>query len=304
MGLAELVVGLGQAVALGVAGVALDHLVDHALADGEGDARVVGELVDGLAEDVLGDDPGAAAGGQVGVGGDVGGLDGDVHGAVAHAEDDDVLAGEERVVDVGVGVHLLAGERVGAGEGRFGPARVPVVAVGDEQRVVGARLAAVERDLPGAVLAAVGVLDAGLEVDVRAQAEVVDVVVEVLADVGVVGEVGIGGGHREVRVVHALARDVDEQVAVGGRHPVAVAEHPVAADLVGLLEAVEGDPALVQRLDGGDARGAGADDAGARQRARSAVRALIAVCDRDSHPCSSVEDAARMCAARALMGDP
>ncbi len=131
MGLAELVVGFGQPVALGVAGVALDDLMDHALADGEGDAGVLGELVDGFAEDVLGDDPGAVAGGEVGVGGDVGGLDGDVHGGVAHAEDDDVAVGEERVVDVGVGVQLLAGEGVGAGEGGFGPARVPVVAVGD-----------------------------------------------------------------------------------------------------------------------------------------------------------------------------
>ncbi len=129
-----------------------------------------------------------------------------------------------------------------------------------------------------------GVLDAGVEGDVGAQAEVVEVVVEVLADVGVVGEVGVGGGHGEVGVGHALARDVDEQVAVGGGHAVAVAEDPVAADLVGLLEAVEGNAALVQGLDGGDAGGAGADDAGTRQRARSAVGPLIVACDRDCHP--------------------
>ena len=104
-------------------------------------------------------------------------------------------------------------------------------------------------------------LDAGVEGDVQAQADVVGVVVEVLADVGVVGEVGVGGGHGEVRVGHALTGDVYEQVAVGGGHAVAVAEDPVATDLVGLLEAVEGDAALVQGLCIGDAGGAGADDA-------------------------------------------
>ena len=42
--------------------------------------------------------------------------------------------------------------------------------------------------------------------------------------------------HREVRVLHPLARRVDVQRAVGRRHPVAVAEDPVAADAVGRLE--------------------------------------------------------------------
>ena len=63
----------------------------------------------------------------------------------------------------------------------------------------------------------------------------VDVVVEVARDVRVVREVGIRLRHREVRVLHALARGVDVQRAVGRRHPVAVAQHPVAADAVGLL---------------------------------------------------------------------
>ena len=168
-------------------------------------------------------------------------------------------------------MHLLARERVRARERRFGPARVPVVAVGDEQRVVAARLAAVELDRPDAVLVACGVLDAGLEGDLLAQAEVVDVVVEVGRDLRVVGEVRIGLRHREVRVLHARARGVDEQVAVGGRHAVAVSEHPVAADAVGLLEAVERDPALVQRLGGRDPRGAGADHAHARGARRRTI---------------------------------
>ena len=72
-----------------------------------------------------------------------------------------------------------------------------------------------------------------------ADAEVVDVGVEVLGDVRVVREVGIRRRHREVGELHPLARRVDVQRAVRGRHPVAVLEHPVAADAVGGLEAVE-----------------------------------------------------------------
>ncbi len=230
--LAELVVWLGQPVALGVAAVAFDQLVDHALAQLERDAHIVGQLIDGPAEYVLGDDPNALAGRQPGVLGHIRGLDGDVHRRVAHSEDHGAPPGEQRVVHVGVRVQLLAGERVGARELRFGPARMPVMAVGDEQGVVHALFAGVERDLEGAVAVAAGVLDAGLEHDPLAHAEMVDVGVEVLLDVGVMGKVGIVGGHREVRVGHALARGVDEQVAVRGRHAVAIAEHPVAADLV------------------------------------------------------------------------
>ena len=43
------------------------------------------------------------------------------------------------------------------------------------------------------------------------------------------------------------------------RHPVAVAEHPVPADAVRRLEADELDPALLQRLGGGDPGGPRAD---------------------------------------------
>ena len=56
------------------------------------------------------------------------------------------------------------------------------------------------------------------------------------------------------------------QAAVRRRHPVLVAEDPVAADPVGLLVAVECDAPLVQRLGGGDAGRARADDGGGRER--------------------------------------
>jgi hypothetical protein len=268
--LAELVVGLGQAVVLHAPhGLAQQRLADG-LADPErhpalGEHRVL--AVDRLAAHVLGDDPRAAARGEVRVLRDVGRLDRDVHRAVAHAEDDHVLAAQEVVVDVVVGVHDRALERVGPLERRLGPALVPVVAVGDEQHVEAPRLARVGRHLPRAVGQALGALDAGVEADAVAHPEVVDVAVEVLGDLVVAREVGIRRRHREVRVLHPLARRVDVQVAVGGRHAVLVAEHPVAADAVGLLEALDVDAPLVEGLEGRDAGGPGADDRGVRQSA-------------------------------------
>ena len=155
--------------------------------------------------------------------GDVGGLHRDVHRRVAHAEHDDVLALEDRGLDVLVGVQLRAGEAVCAREGRLGPARVPVVAVGDEDDVVLAHLAVVGLDRVDAVGAARHRLHARVEEDVVAEAEVVDVGVEVRGDLRVMRVVGVVGRHREVRVGHAVARGVDVQVAVGGRRAVAVA---------------------------------------------------------------------------------
>jgi hypothetical protein len=64
---------------------------------------------------------------------------------------------------------------VSARERRFGPARVPVVAVSDNQRVVAATLARVELDRQYTVLVASCVLHAGLERDPLAQPEVVDI---------------------------------------------------------------------------------------------------------------------------------
>jgi hypothetical protein len=129
-----------------------------------------------------------------------------------------------------------------------------MVAVGDEQRVVAAHLTAVELDAPSAALLARGALHRGLEGDLLAEAEVVDVLVEVRGDVSVVREVGIGLWHRVVGELHARTRGVDEQVAVCRRHAVLVAVHPVSADAVALLEAVEGNAALVQGLGGRDSR--------------------------------------------------
>jgi hypothetical protein len=248
VGLAEGVIGLGQPVLLGAADGQADHGLEDLHPHPDRQPRVVRQLVGGPAEEVLRHDPRAPAGGEERALGDVRGLDRDVHRAVAHPEDDDAPARELLGLAVVVGVHLGAGERVVPGEARLGPARVPVVAVGDEQGVEALGRPVVELELPHAVGAAAGVLDARPEADRLAQAEVVGVGVEVLGDLGVVRVVRIRRRHREVRELHPLARRVDVQAAVGRREPVAVAEDPDAADPVGGLEHRVRDAALAQRL--------------------------------------------------------
>ena len=198
-------------------------------------------------------------------------------------------------------MQLRAREAVRPGERRFGPTGVPVMAVGDHQRVVVPRLARIELDRPKAVLVTRGVLHAGLEGDQLAQAEVIDVGVEVRRDLRVMGKIWIGVGHREVRVLHARARGVDEQVAVGGGHPVLVLEHPVAAHAVGLLEAVEGDAALVQCLDRRDPGGARADQANVRQHRRA--HTVMTVCVRRAH-CSQPYPSGALMPGPACLGGP
>ena len=254
------VVGLGQAVALHRPDRGAQRRLHEALADRERHPRRGHELVQRAPEDVLGHDPGAAPRRQEHAVGRLRGLVRDVHRRVAHPEHDDALAGEQRgiVAEIVVRVHLDALEDVVALERGLGPARVPVVAVGHQQRSIRPLLAGLEPH-PPALRGRLRVLDPGLERDPLAQAEVVDVGVEVGRDLRVVREVRIAGRHREVRVGHPVARGVDVQRAVGRRHPVGVAEDPVPAHAIGLLEAVERDSALRERLDRGDPRGPRAD---------------------------------------------
>ena len=225
------------------------------------------ELVQGPAEQIVRHDPGATPGREVEPRRDPGlaQLAGEVHRAVAHPDHHDPLAAHVHGlarVDVGVRVQHAPGE--GAGDRRVGPARVPVVAVGHDQDPVLVDRAGAERHPPAAWRQACRVRDLGAEGDPLAEAEVVDVIVEVPGHECVVREVGVVARHRQVGVGHAVARGVNMQRAVGGGAPVRVAEGPVAADAVGYLEAVEGDPAVGQRLDDGDPARTAADHADSR----------------------------------------
>ena len=185
-------------------------------------------------------------------------LGGDVHGAVADPDHQHALAVHvERVggAEVVVGVDRLAVEA--AREVRV--ARVPVVAVADDQEVELLRGAVLERDPPAALGLALGALDRGLEADPVAQRERVGVAPQVLLDLGVVGVVRVVLAHRHVAEADAVAGGVDVQRLVGRGAPVGVAEVPVAADVVAGLEARVGQAAVAQRLAGREPADAGSD---------------------------------------------
>ena len=101
--------------------------------------------------------------------------------------------------------------------GYVGHARVPVVAVGDDQRVVAPRLTGRQRHRPPAAGERRASVTRGVERDRLAQAEVVDVVVEVLQELGVVREVGPVARHRVVLERQPPLGGVDVQRLVAGR---------------------------------------------------------------------------------------
>ncbi len=179
----RLVVGLGQPVAAHAADELADHLARRREGDVLGDVGRRHHLVGGHAIAVLRQHPHAAAGRDVERLGHppVRELAGDVHRRVAHADDDHLLAthldGLERV-HVGVAVHQDAVELARV----VGEAGAPVVPVGDHEVGVAAGLPRRQGDVPAAVVVARGPLDTGVELDVVAQVEVVDVVAEVLVD--------------------------------------------------------------------------------------------------------------------------
>ena len=259
MGIEQLVVGLRQPV--------IGHLADGHLqqpAEEEAlhrprqpahDRRC--RFVDRLAAEELGQDVGATPHRDEGLRGDPRGLDGDVDRGVADPEHQHPLADQHLGLAVVVGVELFPLELLGAGEGRLGPARVPVVPIGDENGPVAGGLPVAVGVLDGHLPVVAGRLDRdhlGAEADLLGQAEALGVVVEVLGDVLMAGVVRVVLRHRECLVGHELAGAVDVQGAVSGGLAVVVFVAPVAADHRPLLEAVVGNPPGAEDLASGEAR--------------------------------------------------
>ena len=140
VGLPEAVVGQRQPVAVHRAHRQAGDDLHSAQQPRERQAARAHPRVERAAEDVLGHHVDPAARDQRGRERVVGGVHGDVHRGVAHPHHDHPPAGELARFLVVVGVDLLAVE--GARDRGLRPARKPVVAVGDEQRVV-------VTDLPG-----------------------------------------------------------------------------------------------------------------------------------------------------------
>ena len=220
-------VGLGQAVALERARVEAQHELEELGRHRHRHPVARRELVDGPPEEVLRDDPRAAARGEVRRARDVARLDGDVHRAVAHPEHDDVLAFEDAVVAVVVGVQLRALEVLAAGERRLGPARVPVMAVGDEQHVVVGAARRRRRSAPSRRRrAARRARSASRSGSCRGSRTCRRRTRSTPRSACGAGSPGTTRGIGKSEYCHAVARGVDVQVAVGGRHPVAVARRP------------------------------------------------------------------------------
>ena len=168
-------------------------------------------MVGGDSEEVLGHDMRASAHRDEGAVGDLRAVGGHVTGRVADAEHQHPLAGVGLRLPVVVRVELLAGEGIGPGEGRGRQPRVPVVAVRHQHGVVpaGALFAAVAMprgNVPRAVGATLDPGDLGAELDVLAEAEVLDVVVEVGGDGSVAKIVRVVARHFERGVLHAVPR--------------------------------------------------------------------------------------------------
>ena len=192
----------------------------------------------------------------------------DVDGTVAEPDDDHALAAQvHRILRIAVGmrVHLRAVEV--AGRHRIGALRVPVVAVGDDQRVEQLDLAVAERHLPAAIVHPAALRDLGAEPDVPGEAEPLDIGLEILMDLAMARIGGQVGRHREVLVLHQVRVGVDVQRVVSRAGALRlVVDAPESTDVRRALKAHDRDAAVLQGLDDGQPARAGADDAGAGSR--------------------------------------
>ena len=157
----------------------------------------------------------------------------DVDRAVADPDDEHALAAEDRAGRSGrcSGGSGSSVRRSVPGKLRAG--RVPVVAVADEQRVEALRRRCPDRRRRSRV----GVLHRRCRSGSARAARTRRRTRAASVDLGVVREVGIALVHREVAERDRALGGVDVQRAVGRRAAVRVPEVPVAADLVGGLEA-------------------------------------------------------------------
>ena len=234
--------------------------------------RTVGG-VGGPAEEVLGHDVGAVPGAEHHVVGDVRSVDCDVHGGVAHADDQDALVAERLGLAVVVGVHLLTVEPTRVL--RVRPARVPVVAVGHDDPVEFEDLAVIGGDGP-AILVALDGRDGGVEEVLLGDTEVVGVVLQVAGDLLRRGVVLPLRGHRVVGELGAALGRVQVQRLVGRGKTAGVLVDPEATDAVTLLETDDIHTALDEFLHRGDACCTPSDnaDAGGRCGGRSHAKVL------------------------------
>ena len=173
----------------------------------------------------------------------------------------------------------------------------PVVAVAHDDRAIS--LGAILRgDVPMAVAAPRHLHHRRFELHQPAQAEMIDIIVEILGDQAVVRKIRPVGGHRIFRELQPPFRGIDVQRLIGTAHAVGVVVGPVAADPVRRFEPVEHHPLVAQTLGGGEAGTAGTDQ-GNRKRAHGnhprqmwRTRHLtLCRCHRGQSPCRRTRNA-------------
>ncbi len=248
----------GQAVALRGADGQPQHRLRDALTQPPGQGREgAAGRVGGPSEEVLGDDVHTVAGRQQHrAAGDIGGVDGDVHRGVAHADNKHPAVPEVLGAPVVVGVCLAALE--GSRVRRFGPTGVPVVAVGDHDRVVPVRLAGSGRHGP-ALLGPLDGRDGRAEPDVLGEAEFPCVVGEITGDEVCGRVVRPVARHGEVGELGASFAGVEVQGGVGRGQSARVVPRPQPAGPIALFVGDDPDSRIEQGLGGGEAGRTGAD---------------------------------------------
>ena len=261
MALEQLVVGLLQAVLAIVADEDAHQRAQHQPLQEHRQApdRQIGER---LAERGLGQEPVAGAQAQIARGADARRFAGDVAAGVAAADDEHALA----LQLLGILVVLRMDQRAGKAAAILRQALVPVVAVADDDALVGALLAVLERHLPALVGERHGARHLAAQLEAVGEAAIVREAFEIAQHLRAAGKVGVVRRHRVVGVAGRLLGGDDV-------HALVDAVAPEAADAVAGVDEVECDAALLQRGSHRQADGPRTDDKqaiGSRRRSTHA----------------------------------
>jgi hypothetical protein len=267
----EPVIGPWQAVPPGEADLVVDRPQADEPAQPDWQAKREKPLVPqvgGPAADLARHDVIAAARGMHRAGGMPRALDGDVAGGVAAADHEHAPAGDRHRA---VGRLVVGGveERAGEAAGNLRPARLVVVAAGDDEAGVVARRSAGDVH-PPAGAGRVGRLDPlhdGAGADVGHEAEAVGITAQVVEALALVGIGGPVPRHRVVDVGGERLRG--DQPGRGEDPGRGRAEQPVAADALLAFQAFGVDAGRPQVLQGGEPGRPGADHAPAGGRVGS-----------------------------------
>ena len=114
-----------------------------------------------------------------------------------------------------------------------------------------------------------------VKTDVRPDVEMINVVIEIFGNLGVMWEHRVVIGHRIVRVLHTRLRGIDEERVISAGHAVGVLIGPVATDAVARFVAIKRNAIIFENFSGCNTRRASTDDTGAIRDVKHAFRFLL-----------------------------